>query len=228
MPGSREVPPASPDAVDLTGSTARELDAEFARAMEGPSAPREPGAPPEVDPDAPHGRDDDGQPLAPYGLRNDGRPRLTAAGRPSRDSRSRTAPSGSPAVQHGPARPASWYEEKLTEFGTQMWLLIGFWSPADAGALDQNLQPMAAAWAKGAEADPTIRRAVSWLAEETWITALVATTIPFAAQISANHGRLPERIMARADQEAQRAYLTEVTEQKRQLVFSQMAGAEAA
>jgi hypothetical protein len=33
------------------------------------------------DPDAPHGRDEDGKPLAPYGYRQDGRPKLSNRGR---------------------------------------------------------------------------------------------------------------------------------------------------
>jgi hypothetical protein len=57
------------------------LDAAFAAAMDVPGVPREPGPPPEVDHDAPHGRDDSGQPLAPFGLTRDGKPKRTAAGR---------------------------------------------------------------------------------------------------------------------------------------------------
>jgi hypothetical protein len=57
------------------------LDQAFAVAMDTPGAPREPGPPPEVDNDAPHGRDEDGAPLAPYGLTRDGKPKRSPAGR---------------------------------------------------------------------------------------------------------------------------------------------------
>jgi hypothetical protein len=231
MPGSPAdtIPKADPGAAELGGENA--LDAEWQKAMEGPSLPREPGPPPEVDPDAPFGREDDGTAKAPYGLKVDGTPRRSAAGRRSdKDSQPRTAAAltGPGKAIVLPERPGSWYEEKLTEFGTQLWLLIGFVSPADAGALDANLQPMAHAWAEGARADPTVRRAVEWISQETWITGLVATAIPFTAQVMANHGRLPERIMTKDKQKEQRAELEAMTLKKRELVFSSMAQAQGA
>jgi len=227
MAGSDTIPKASPDAAPLDGGG---LDDEWAKAMEGPSLPREPGPPPEVDPEAPHGRDDQGQPLAPFGLRKDGKPAKSPAGRRSKDDQPRTAPAAGPGktLVVLPERQPGWYEEKLTEFGTQLWLLIGFVSPADAGALDQNLQPMAHAWAEGAKADPTVRRAVEWIAQETWITGLVATSIPLVAMVAANHGRLPERIMDKARQAEQKAELETMTLAKRELMFSQMATAQGA
>lgn len=227
------MPASPPETIPKADAAAASLDSDFdqewQKAMEGPSLPREPGPPPEVDPAAPFGREEDGTPKAPYGLRNDGVPRRSAAGRKS-DAAPRTIPAG--AVEKAksgpvmPERPASWYEEKLTDFGTQLWLLIGFVSPADAGALDQNLQPMAHAWAEGARADATVRRAVEWIAQETWMTGLVATAIPFVAMVGANHGKLPERIMTKAKQAEQKAELEKMTEAKRELVFSQMVQAQ--
>ena len=73
---------------------AQELDAAFAAAMEAPARPvaaaKTPG---EVDHDAPHGRDEAGQPLAPFGLTKEGKPKKTAGGRPVKDdpNRPRTA-----------------------------------------------------------------------------------------------------------------------------------------
>lgn len=218
MPASATLPKADPSAA--------ELDSEWQKAMEGPSMPREPGPPPEVDPDAPHGRDENGQPLAPHGYRNDGKPRLTSAGRKSKDEQARTAPAGKQDAAAGAIQvhSNSWYTEKLTEFGTQMWLLIGFVSPADAGALDQNLQPMAEAWAKAAEADATVRRAVNYLCQEMWISGVIATAIPFAAMVMGNHGKLPEKMISKEKQAKQRADLEAMTLRKRELVFAQMAG----
>lgn len=65
---------------------AQDLDAAFAEAMSAPAKPRvEAKAPPEIDPDAPMGRDDDGNPLAPFGHNKDGSIRRTNAGRRAKD-----------------------------------------------------------------------------------------------------------------------------------------------
>jgi hypothetical protein len=74
---------AHPDAV--------KLDQAFAAAMDTPGKPREPGPPPEVDHDAPFGRDQDGSPLAPFGLTKDGKPKKSAAGRKPAEDRARVA-----------------------------------------------------------------------------------------------------------------------------------------
>lgn len=66
---------------------AKDLDAAFAAAMDAPARPvAQAKAPPEVDHDAPHGRDDQGEPLAPFGLTKDGKPKRTPGGRPRKDS----------------------------------------------------------------------------------------------------------------------------------------------
>lgn len=58
----------------------------------------------DIDPAAPHGRDDDGVPLAPYGLRKDGVPKLSNRGRAA----STTAPAPKKkAEKNEPARPAA-------------------------------------------------------------------------------------------------------------------------
>lgn len=111
---------------------AKDLDAAFAAAMDAPARPRsEPKSPPERDPDAPHGRDENGEPLAPYGWtvpQRKGelpRPKLTASGRKQKDGtdRPRTAtvtpirPETKPA-----AKPAArdWTEE-LDGLATAAW-----------------------------------------------------------------------------------------------------------
>lgn len=86
---------AHPDAV--------RLDEAFAAAMDTPGLPREPGPPPEVDNDAPHGRDEGGQPLAPYGLTKDGKPKRTAAGRkPAAEDKPRVAADGPQSPAEAP------------------------------------------------------------------------------------------------------------------------------
>lgn len=86
---------------------AAEVAAAITEAMTGPSRPRAASPPPEVDPEAPHGRDDDGKPLAPFGWTSDGkRPKLTAGGRKSRDDRPRTtAPTAGAAMAGASAVP---------------------------------------------------------------------------------------------------------------------------
>jgi hypothetical protein len=64
---------------------AQSLDDAFAEAMGAAPKPKEPPAPPEVDPEAPHGRDENGTPLEPFGRTRDGKIRLSAAGRKPKD-----------------------------------------------------------------------------------------------------------------------------------------------
>lgn len=82
---------------------AQDLDAAFAAAMDAPARPRaEAKPPPEVDHDAPHGRDEAGEPLAPFGLTKDGKPKRTPGGRPRKD-----APDAPRTGTVTPARPES-------------------------------------------------------------------------------------------------------------------------
>lgn len=109
---------ASPGAVDL--------DAAFKAAMEGPAKPREAAAPPEIDHDAPHGRDDSGAPLTPYGLTKDGKPRKGPQGRPSKADQPRTAPAAeSPAKpddRPAAAKPGAAFADSLDTFGDGVWI----------------------------------------------------------------------------------------------------------
>lgn len=136
---------------------AASLDTAFAAAMGTPPAPREPAAPPDVDPDAPFGRDGDGAPLAPFGLTREGRPRRSNAGRKSNDERARvtSSPSSSSSSTGSPssssssasassaaaAAPAD-YSAPLAEFTDTIWFglsalgkggsaipLVGRWIP---------------------------------------------------------------------------------------------------
>lgn len=116
-------------AVPAADPQALELDQAFQAAMEGPAKPRsEAKAPPEVDHDAPHGRDEAGVPLAPFGLTKEGKPKRTAGGRPLKDSadRSRTVsaqpspPPVPPAGQKAKPDPRNWTEE-LDGLGDALW-----------------------------------------------------------------------------------------------------------
>jgi hypothetical protein len=107
---------------------AAELDAAFAAAMDGPAKPREAAPPPEVDADAPHGRDDAGEPLAPFGHNKDGSVRKSAAGRRAKDDdAARTAavaePAGKGKSRHAAPPPeAQDFSEPLGELHDAIWL----------------------------------------------------------------------------------------------------------
>jgi len=117
-------------AIPDSDPNARDLDAAFEAAMNGPAKPRATAkTPAEVDHDAPHGRGEDGQPLAPFGLTKDGKPKRSAGGRPAKDSPDR-ARTGTVTELHPPAGdtkpakakpdPRDWTEE-LDGLGTAVW-----------------------------------------------------------------------------------------------------------
>lgn len=130
---------------------AQELTAAFGAAMGATPAPREPDAPPEIDPEAPHGRDEAGEPLAPYGHTKDGRVRKSAAGRRARDAddKPRTGNVVPPATGGTPAAAGAEvaehdYRPSLTELGDAGWIalsaigiagpaipIVGKWIPTD-------------------------------------------------------------------------------------------------
>lgn len=104
-----------------------ELDAAFGAAMGAPPRPREPAAPPEVDHDAPHGRDEAGTPLAPFGHNKDGSVRRSNAGRrASADEKPRTAAAGSePEPKPGTPKPEPHnYVPALCETGDAAWMIL--------------------------------------------------------------------------------------------------------
>jgi hypothetical protein len=115
---------ADPDAVSL--------DAAFAEAMGAPARPKEPAAPPEIDPDAPHGRDAEGAALAPHGYNKDGSIRKSAAGRKSKDEQARTTAPDKP----GEAKPEAElakpgeYVQDLAGTADGLWMAISMFGKA--------------------------------------------------------------------------------------------------
>jgi hypothetical protein len=110
---------------------AKELDAAFEAAANGPAKPRaEAKTPAEVDRDAPFGRGDDGAPLAPFGLTKDGTPRRTAGGRRAKEDEARVSdkPAEDKPVDAAPkARPEPHdYTADLDGFGDTIWLGLSF------------------------------------------------------------------------------------------------------
>lgn len=150
--------------VSQADPAAQTLDAAFAEAMGAPPKPREPPAPAEVDPDAPHGRDDQGAPLEPFGRTKDGRIRRSPAGRPPKEDQPRTgpapaAPAGKSNTDTPPAvlcRPGELSKE-LSDTADAVWFgmsalgkaapaipLVGGW--AVRKGLPGRLQAQAAVW----------------------------------------------------------------------------------
>lgn len=104
------------------------LDAAFAEAMGAAPKPKEPPAPPEIDPEAPHGREEDGSPKAPYGFTKEGRPKLTAGGRKRRDedkARVTKAPVKDDA-KTGTVIPPKDFSKPLTETADGIWVGMTF------------------------------------------------------------------------------------------------------
>lgn len=111
--------------------TINDAEDQFRAALErdaGQAAAQDvPPPPPRRDPDAPHGRDEQGQPLAPYGTKADGTPRLKPAG----PGRGRTGPAAidPPRVTAAPPPGAAQaaardYAEQLDELGEGVWMLL--------------------------------------------------------------------------------------------------------
>jgi hypothetical protein len=115
--------------VKAADPSARALDDAFAGAMGAPARPKEPAAPPELDKDAPHGRDEaTNEPLAPYGYTRDGAVRKSAAGRKSAsaDDKARTGPPAVPVPPPGKPLEVKDFSESLTETADSAWLLLTF------------------------------------------------------------------------------------------------------
>lgn len=115
-------------AVPASDPAALELDQAFAAAMAGPAKPRVP-PPPDIDPDAPFGRGEDGSPLTPHGLTKEGKVRRSPAGRKSTDVARTAKTEPDPPPPPGPL-PAKDYSESLTATSEAAWLLLTMTSMA--------------------------------------------------------------------------------------------------
>ena len=186
---------------------ARELDDAFAKAMSGPARPRaEPKTPPEIDPEAPFGREDDGTPIAKYGYRNDGSIRLTGAGRPSRNAPDRARVDDRPAPPvTADGKPAAEDDYTADLIGTAQgaWLCLTaasklplgklrlgkFGLPPDASErmaaqaylLDQSKVQLAMALGTAAKHNARARAWARKLASEdaTWMLTVASLAGPF-------------------------------------------------
>ncbi|HEX4788774.1 MAG TPA: hypothetical protein VH372_09960 [Actinospica sp.] len=165
----------------------------------GLGAPADIPAPPrqERDPDAPHGRAEDGSALAPYGVKADGTPRLRepGPGRPKADA-PRVMSSVPAAKAAGAKVTAADYTEDLLGLGTAVWLGI---SSMKGGALGpirlpdcrpyaavwkQTLPQMAAVWNTAAQQNDQVRSAVEKFTGEGTMTWVVGVAVVSAGFVS--------------------------------------------
>lgn len=189
---------------------AKELDAQFAAAMSGPAKPRsEPKAPKEIDPEAPFGRDDSGEPIAKYGKTVDGRIRRSAGGRkPKKGEPDAARVTDKPDPPAGTGEPAKTgtvvdYSQDLADAADGIWLVmtgaarlplgrlragkIGL--PADAGdrmaaqafVFSQHKYRLAAALNEAAQHNARARRLADKLAggDMSWVLTVGALGMPF-------------------------------------------------
>jgi hypothetical protein len=186
--------------------------AEAAERMKGIVRPQEPAAPPEVDREAPHGRDDQGAALAPHGYNKDGSVSKTGAGRKSKDDQARTVPAGteiSPPAQgngnKGPALESQDFSAGLMQFSETVWFggsvaaklgpqvpLVGRLIPgrklaATMAVFDDQRPALCAALNLAAQHDLKARRLAARLAEgeASWALTCMFMVAPFTAATAA-------------------------------------------
>lgn len=198
-------------AVKDADPAAIELDEAFRAAMEAPAKPRTAEAPPEIDSDAPHGRDDKGEPLAPYGVRKDGKPKM-APGRRSVDAQPRVAvavreperPAAASGKPRGPETKPD-YSEALSELSDAIWLgltglgmvgpqipVVGKFLPGDkisaeAAIFKSNKDQLCAAVQLASEHSPSAARFCQKIAGggPTWAAMCGFMVLPFLVTTSA-------------------------------------------
>ena len=182
--------------IDEAFSAALEADAGVTDA--GPAEvtppPRRPSV---VDPEAPHGRAEDGTPMAPYGLKADGTPRQKPAG-PGRpkdsDSRPRTA-KALPAGEQKSGPKTGDYSGQIGDFLDGLWMLGSAfplsWAPklearvnAQAAILKENKPQLANGWTTAAQNHEGIAELTQKLTtgSASWILPVMFAVTPFVAQ----------------------------------------------
>lgn len=225
---------------------ADDVDAAFRAALEQeahtapPEIPSPPRQTPSADPEAPHGRDEHGEPLAPYGYnKKTGLPNRVPGGpgRGRRD-RPRTAPApkaaaaAKPQAGEGKAAAAA-YARDLEGLAATVWIgasaiqggrlpLLGIKLPdlqPFAYVWHQESPKMAAAWGQAAASNATVRGWVDKLAGDDswqWLIAVGLTSANFLA--ACTELAKPERAdlraqLAAANGEALAAFLAAQVEQ---------------
>jgi hypothetical protein len=189
---------------------AKGLEEAFAAGMGGPARPREAPPPPQVDRDAPHGREPDGTPKEPYGRNKDGSIRKSPAGRPRNDDRPRTAAIAEPAkgelsgTAKGISEPRD-FSAALMDAGETIWFggsvaakigpklpLLGKFIPgrklaATMAVFDAERPRLAAALNLAAQHDARARKLAIRLADGDagWALSVMFMVAPFTSAVAA-------------------------------------------
>lgn len=165
----------------------------------GMGVPADIPAPPrqERDPDAPHGRAEDGSPLAPFGVKADGTPRLREPG-PGRP-KAADAPRVTSVSTLKPAAAKSSgadYTDDLLGLGTAVWLGVSSMKGAALGPVrlpdcrpyaavwKQTLPQMAAVWNTAAQQNDQVRGAVEKFTGDGSMTWIVGVAVVSAGLVS--------------------------------------------
>lgn len=223
---------------------AAELDAAFKAAMEGPAKPREAPPPPEIDPEAPHGRDEHGVPLEPFGRNKDNTIRKSPAGRRAKDDQARTGkviPPGEQPKGGGRAMPEpADYTGVLSELHDALWFgftglsmigpkipVVGRWLDrdklgAEAYVWRSNKAPMIKAAQIGAAHNPAIAIRCAKLAdgEVTWVLMAGFCLMPFVTQTAAVFSG--DEVLAELNPEASRKRLAELNKAEMDIAMEQL------
>lgn len=111
-------------AIDNAFSAALEQDASVTETG-APAIAAPPRKPTVIDPDAPHGRAEDGTPNAPYGIGKNGRPRIKPAG-PGRAPKGDDAPrvAAAPAAPAAAAGGAKDWSKDLDDLADGFWMIL--------------------------------------------------------------------------------------------------------
>lgn len=153
-----------------------------------PEMPAPPRVAASLDPDAPHGRDEDGEPLMPFGPRADGKPRLKPAGpgrgHKGKDQPRETAAAAAAAIPGGGQQAGKDYREDLAGLGMTVWMGGAAWEPTRpyAHLFKRSMGPMVEAWNQAAQHNDAVRGWVEKLAGDgswAWVIAVTVTTVPF-------------------------------------------------
>lgn len=184
------------------------VDAAFSAALEQDAgvtdtSPAQIEAPPRkpavIDPDAPHGRAEDGTPYAPFGIGQNGKPRQKPAG-PGRkpkdpDSRPRVA-KALPSGETPKAAPKTGdYSGQIGDFLDGLWMLGSAfplsWVPAiearvnaQAYILKQNKPQLVKGWATAAANHEGVAAVTEKLTtgSASWVLPVMFAVTPFVAQ----------------------------------------------
>lgn len=191
--------------------------------------------PPEVDPQAPHGRDGEGKPLAPFGVNKKtglpnkkspgpGRPRTaTETAAPSRPSGA--APRSSPGTAPSPGED---FATDLADFADAIWLGMSGMRGGRLGpirlpdtrpyalAWHQSTPQMVVAWTQAARQNPQIRGYVRKLSGDgsmAWVIGVGVAMGSLASGLAAVAGMTPEdkaKLAAANDQLAREHAMAQV------------------